>query len=166
MIAAITPEVALLAHLLLDETRLDGWTEPDLSPEAAYLREVLDAYPGAVRALGYEHGVRLDLRFRVVTGRMTVDEARVVCALAAAVDVVRAAELADAGPVEAIARQLGARVADPQDALLARFTPDELLDVVCPPIEERSAPAEPVDDEPAAEPVPARRVTYPRMRVL
>lgn len=91
-------EIALLAHLLLDETRLDRYTRPRLSPAARALRDIITTFPASTRATGLTSAVRYL--------HASPDPAQL--ALAAGVDALTVQELAALLSFECIAAALGA----------------------------------------------------------
>ena len=108
-------EVALLAHLVLDETRLDGWTRPRLSPPARVLRQIIaDQWP-SVRCAGLwviasgpagVFGVVEDAYAKLLRYDEPLGERAL--AMAARVDAVTVQELACLGPFALLPRALGA----------------------------------------------------------
>jgi hypothetical protein len=103
-------EVALLALLVLEPTRLRGWTPPRLSPPARALRALVREYPAACRAAGLATVARIWIAeepFVALLGH-DYDAQRDALALAERVDQVTVRELATLGPWELVPRALGA----------------------------------------------------------
>lgn len=92
-------EVALLAHLVLNETHLDGWTVPRLSRAARTLREIIGELPAAARTAGVAALVRF--LHQAPTPELL--------ALAVGVDALTLEELTRLGPLPVLLRALGAR---------------------------------------------------------
>lgn len=107
-------EVALLAHLVLEPTRLDGWTRPRLSPPARALRQLIADWWPSVRCAGLwvvangPAGIFDDDRYGKL---LDYDEqlGERALAMAARVDAVTVQELACLGPFALLPRALGAR---------------------------------------------------------